>query len=108
MFSRITAALLIALAATFISCKSPQRDNLSIVVLIENSPNSLDPRIGTDASSEHLQELLFNGLVERDSNYNFKPALSDHWNQPDPRTYIFHLRPNIHFHNNQPLTSRDV
>lgn len=108
MFNRITASLLIALTATLTSCHSPQRDNQTVIVLIENSPNSLDPRIGTDAVSEHLQELLFDGLVVRDSNYNFKPALATSWELPNTSTYIFHLRPNIHFQDGRPLTSRDV
>ena len=108
MSNRITSIILIALTATLTSCRSPQRDHQTVIVLIENSPNSLDPRIGTDAVSEHLQEILFDGLVVRDDNYNFKPALADHWELPDPSTYIFHLRPNIHFHDGRPLTSRDV
>jgi peptide/nickel transport system substrate-binding protein len=109
MFNRITPVLLLALAASLCtSCKSPQRDNQTVVVLIENSPNSLDPRIGTDAASQHLAPILFDGLIQYDSNYHFKPALSDHWNQPDPVTYIFHLRTGIHFHDGRPLTSRDV
>jgi peptide/nickel transport system substrate-binding protein len=112
MSKRITeifrASLFIALAATLTSCNSRPRDPETVVVLLENSPTSLDPRIGTDAVSEHLQEILFDGLVVRDDNYNFKPALAISWSQPDLNTYIFHLRPNIHFHNNQPLTSRDV
>ncbi len=108
MFNRITAIILIALTATLTSCHSPQSDHQTVVVLIENSPNSLDPRIGTDAVSEHLQELLFDGLVVRDSNYNFKPALAERWELPNTSTYIFHLRPNIHFQDGRPLTSRDV
>jgi len=112
MSKRITeifrASLFIALAATLTSCNSRPRDPETVVVLLENSPTSLDPRIGTDAVSEHLQEILFDGLVVRDDNYNFKPALAISWSQPDLNTYIFHLRPNIHFHNNQPLTSRQV
>jgi peptide/nickel transport system substrate-binding protein len=78
------------------------------VFLIESSPASLDPRIGTDAQSEHIDELLFDGLVARDSNFHFTPALAQSWEQPDPRTLIFHLRSGVRFHDGRPLTSRDV
>ena len=39
----------------------------TVVFLIESSPANLDPRIGTDAQSEHIDELLFDGLVARDA-----------------------------------------
>ena len=60
--------------------------------LIESSPANLDPRIGTDGQSEHIDELLFDGLVARDANFHFTPALADSWEQPDPLTLVFHLR----------------
>ena len=34
--------------------------------LIETMPINLDPRIGTDAQSQHLDGLLFNSLVAHD------------------------------------------
>jgi len=49
------------------SCRSA-RDPNTVVFLIESSPTNLDPRIGTDAQSEHLHELMFDGLVERDAS----------------------------------------
>jgi peptide/nickel transport system substrate-binding protein len=54
-----------------------KRDPNTVVFLIESSPADLDPRIGTDAQSEHLNELMFDGLVERDANFKFGPASSD-------------------------------
>ena len=101
--------LLFLLPALFlVSCRTPQRDPHTLVFLIESSPTSLDPRIGTDAQSEHIDELLFDGLVQRDSNFRFTPALAQSWDQPDPKTLIFHLRPGIRFADSRPLTSADV
>lgn len=34
--------------------------------MIQSRPAKLDPRIGTDEVSEHIDELLFEGLVDRD------------------------------------------
>jgi peptide/nickel transport system substrate-binding protein len=84
------------------------RDPKTVVFLIESSPTNLDPRIGTDAQSAHLDELMFDGLVERDSNYKFGPALAERWEQPDPLTLIFHLRDGVKFYDGQPLTAKDV
>ena len=89
-------------------CRSTPRDPGTVVFLIDSSPANLDPRIGTDAQSEHIDELLFDGLVKRDANFQFVPALAESWQQPDPRTLVFHLRSNIRFHNGHLLTARDV
>ena len=90
------------------SCHSPRSDKGTVVFLIESSPTNLDPRIGTDAQSEHIQELLFDGLVVRDASFRVAPGLAERWDQPDPLTLIFHLHPDVHFSDGRPLTSRDV
>jgi peptide/nickel transport system substrate-binding protein len=103
---RRVIALLVLL--TLFGCHSAPRDPRTVVFLIESSPSNLDPRIGTDAQSEHIDELLFDGLVARDSSFHFTPALAERWEQPDPLTLIFHLRSGVRFHDGRPLTARDV
>jgi peptide/nickel transport system substrate-binding protein len=101
--------LSLALAAVLLqlSCaRNPDRETL--VMIIESSPTNLDPRVGLDAQSERIDELLFDALVSRDEHFNLQPSLAERWEIPDPLTYIFHLRHDVHFHNGQPLTSRDV
>ncbi len=48
----LTAAFLLALCAC-----SRKPDPNTLVMIIESSPNSLDPRIGIDAQSERIDEL---------------------------------------------------
>jgi peptide/nickel transport system substrate-binding protein len=98
------AAVLLALAG----CHSASRDPGTVVFLIESSPSNLDPRIGTDGQSEHIDELLFDGLVARDASFHFTPALAESWEQPNPLTLVFHLRVGVRFHDGRPLTARDV
>ena len=98
-----TAGLLFCTA-----CRHTQSDRGTVVFLIENSPTNLDPRVGIDEKSEHIQELLFDGLLVRDASYRVAPGLAERWEQPDPLTLTFHLRPNVHFSDGRPLTSRDV
>jgi peptide/nickel transport system substrate-binding protein len=100
----IALAALLALAG----CRAAPRDPGTVVFLIESSPANLDPRIGTDGQSEHIDELLFDGLVARDASFHFTPALAERWEQPDPLTLVFHLRNGVHFHDGRPLTSGDV
>jgi peptide/nickel transport system substrate-binding protein len=101
---------LLALAAliSLAGCGSAPRDPNTVVVLIESSPANLDPRIGTDAQSQRIDGLLFDGLVARDANFHFTPALAESWEQPDPLTQIFHLRRDVHFHDGRSLTAKDV
>ena len=100
----LALAMLVALAG----CHSAPRDPRTVVFLIESSPASLDPRVGTDAQSEHIDELLFDGLVARDASFHFTPALAESWEQPEPLTLVFHLREGVQFHDGRPMTARDV
>jgi peptide/nickel transport system substrate-binding protein len=87
---------------------SSKPDPNTLVMVIESSPTNLDPRVGVDAQSERIDELLFDSLVRRDDHFNLKPWLADSWEMPNEQTYIFHLHHGVHFHNGQLLTARDV
>ena len=77
-------------------------------MIIESSPTNLDPRVGLDAQSERIDDLIFDDLLTRDAHLNVAPGLAERWEIPDPRTYIFHLHHDVKFHDGRPLTSRDV
>ena len=78
------------------------------MVAIENSPNSLDPRVGTDAMAERIGGLIFDALVRKDERFEMQPWLATSWEQPDPLTWIFHLRDNVRFHDGRTLAANDV
>jgi peptide/nickel transport system substrate-binding protein len=99
---------LLGTAVALGGCRSAPRDPNTVVFLIESSPANLDPRIGTDAQSQRIDALLFDGLVARDASFQFTPALAERWEQPDPLTLVFHLRSGVRFHDGRPLTARDV
>src|SRR5256886_8182554 len=100
----IFAALLIL---TSLSC-SGRADPETLVMIIESSPTNLDPRVGLDAYSERIDDLIFDDLLTRDDHLNVQPGLAERWEIPDPRTYVFHLHRGVKFHDGRPLTSRDV
>ena len=74
-------------------------------MIIESSPTNLDPRVGIDAQSERIDNLIFDDLLSRGDDLNVTPGLAERWETPDPLTYIFHLhhrrevsrRPPAHF-----------
>lgn len=98
----------LACLLALIGCRSSPRDPQTVVFLIESSPANLDPRIGTDAQSQRIDELLFDGLVARDAHFHFTPALAERWEQPNPLTLVFHLRAGVRFCDGRPMTARDV
>jgi peptide/nickel transport system substrate-binding protein len=77
-------------------------------MIIESSPTNLDPRVGIDAQSERIDNLLFDDLLSRGDDLNVAPGLAERWEIPDPLTYIFHLHNSVRFHDGRVLTSRDV
>jgi len=104
-------ALVVTLAVfllAFVASCGGRTDPNTLVMIIEFSPSNLDPRVGVDAQSERIDELLFDSLVRRDEHFNLKPWLADSWEIPDPQTYVFHLHQGVRFHSGQPLTARDV
>jgi len=99
--------VLIALLVPLFACSKP-RDLDTLVMIIESSPANLDPRVGLDAQSERIDELLFDALVHRDEHFDLHPWLAERWETPNPVTYVFHLRHGVQFHDGRPLTARDV
>jgi peptide/nickel transport system substrate-binding protein len=104
------AAALVAIGFCLLlaGCGHQRPEPGTVVMLIESSPLNLDPRIGTDAQSERIGELIFEGLLRRGENFELKPRLAESWEIPDPLTYIFHLRHDVRFHDGRPMTSADV
>lgn len=91
-----------------LSSSQPDRPPGYLVVGLESNPTHLDPRYATDANSIRIGALLFNSLTRTDQNGNLQPDLAERWETIDDRTYIFHLRKGVTFHNGKPLTAADV
>jgi peptide/nickel transport system substrate-binding protein len=108
-FFRVTILLGLvgALVLPLLSCSQAPDPN-TLVMIIESSPTNLDPRVGIDAQSERIGELLFDALLTRDEHLNVAPGLAERWEIPDPLTYVFQLHRGVTFHDGRPLTSRDV
>ncbi len=101
--------ILILLVALLPGCRSPQAAGPGdITFVLDLAPTNLDPRIGQDATSARLQQILFSSLLRTDEQYNLQPDLAETWEVPDPLTYVFHLRRDAQFHDGKPVTAKDV
>ncbi len=102
------AALVCVIAICLLLSCSAKPDPNTLVMIIESSPTNLDPRVGIDAQSERIDGLIFDDLLSRGDDLNVAPGLAEHWEIPDPLTYVFHLHHGVRFHDGRPLTARDV
>lgn len=66
-------------------------DDAVIRFAVAAAPSILDPRIASDASSERVNELLFDRLVALDEHGNPQPAMAD-WQQLSTTHYRLSLR----------------
>jgi peptide/nickel transport system substrate-binding protein len=103
-----TCVALAILLGAMSGCHGVAREAGTVVVVLESSPNNLDPRQGTDAQSERVGGLIFDALVKKDENYNLRPWLATSWEQPNALTWVFHLRDGVRFQDGRPLEAEDV
>jgi len=99
--------VLTSLLCPLLSCANKPDPN-TLVMIIESSPTNLDPRVGIDAQSERIDNLIFDDLLSRGGDLNVAPGLAERWEIPDALTYVFHLHSGVRFHDGSMLTSRDV
>jgi peptide/nickel transport system substrate-binding protein len=107
----VKIAILALLAGSLlVSCGGRPGGNPAdlLSLAIDVGPGSLDPRLDSDESSRRVQQLMFNALISFDDHGDPTGDLAASWENPDPLTYVFHLRPGVLFQDGRPLTSDDV
>jgi peptide/nickel transport system substrate-binding protein len=90
------------------SCSTPSPSNGVINIAVLSSPNSLDPRIGSDETSQRIHTLVYDYLLALDDRLRVVGGLAESWEQADPVTYIVRLRKGVKFHDGHELTADDV
>ena len=79
-----------------------------VTIAVFASPNSFDPRVGTDEVSQKVYHLVYDNLLNLDDQLRVAPGLATHWEQPDDKTFVVHLRSGVTFHDGRRLTAKDV
>lgn len=99
-------ALLIAFPAPAELASSPAA---RLVWGVHTKPAAINPVLTTQSVSASLMDLIFNSLVRVNSRGGIEPDLACSWDiSRDEKTYTFHLRKGVLFHDGRELTSRDV
>lgn len=70
---------------------------------------TLDTMTGMAAMTCYPGQMMFETLIAYDEGYNIAPMLAESWEASDnSRTWTFHLRKGVKFHNGKEMTSEDV
>jgi peptide/nickel transport system substrate-binding protein len=81
----------------------------SLRIAYAAEPKNLHPQIDSGTEGVYIQMQVYDSLVNVDPNGKIIPGLATALpEQPDDKTYIFHLRQNVKFHNGKPFTADDV
>jgi peptide/nickel transport system substrate-binding protein len=69
---------------------------------------SMDPYTRNETFQLTFTQNIYDPLVRRDRELKVQPALATGWEQPDPLTWRFHLRPGVKFQGGENFTADDV
>ena len=67
-----------------------------------------DPHSQNENLTNNINILVYEPLLVRSKTLELLPALADSWQQLNPTTWRFHLRPGVKFHDGTPFTADDV
>ncbi len=75
---------------------------------LTTEPTSLDPAKVEDGTTIDLIQQVFEGLVIWSDKNEITPNLAENWDlSPDGKTYSFHLKKGVKFHNGREMTATD-
>ncbi len=97
-----------ATGATPATPATPKRGG-TLIAAAEIDPVSLDPHTNSNFSAAQGFEHLYESLTGYNEKNQIVPMLAQKWEISNGgKTYVFHLRPNVKFHNGQTMTAEDV
>ena len=88
--------------------EAPSPDPNIITIAARVGPNNLHPLKANDEGTARVGQLMYDSLMDTGEDLRAHPRLAERLEQPDPLTYIVHLRRGVKFHDGHELTARDV
>ncbi|MBC7098451.1 ABC transporter substrate-binding protein [Candidatus Bipolaricaulota bacterium] len=81
----------------------------TLTIALAKDATNLDPAFYLDTPSFNVMEQIFDTVVTyAQGSTEIIPLLAESWENPDPLTWIFHLRSGVRFHNGEELDAEDV
>ncbi|MCQ2285473.1 MAG: ABC transporter substrate-binding protein [Bacteroidales bacterium] len=94
--------LFLVLSFLTFSCKKADENQNKMIFHYNESSGitTLDPAFASGQAVIWACNQLYNGLVDLDDSMHIVPAIAKSWEiSPDGKTYTFHLRQDVQFHN---------
>ena len=113
----LLGALGVGLGATMLphtrgSAQSPEATAItraqSLTIDMSAEPDTLDPALTYAPSGWSIVHSVYDSLLQFDNEGNLELLLAESWEWTSPTTIAVTLRPDITFHNGEPLTSKAV
>lgn len=80
-----------------------------VVIGLAGDAYSLDPFPLNETITNAINNHLYSSLVAADRNLQIEPALAEDWEiSDDAKTWTFHLRKDVKFHNGNDFTADDI
>ena len=98
----------VAVLSLMLTVAASQSDAKTFRYAYRIDPASLDPHALAETFTLSWLGQIYEPLVGRGKNLELVPALATKWEQPNPTTWRFHLRPNVKFHNGESFSADDV
>lgn len=95
-------------ATTASAVASTPKTGGAVTWAIESDVVNLIPFGGISTANMWGRELIYDSLLEWDKDLKVQPALAEKWEAPDDKSWIFHLRQGLKFHNGDEVTADDV
>jgi peptide/nickel transport system substrate-binding protein len=76
-------------------------------VLIPSAPLSLLPNASSEDVTQTVLQNVYESLVDLDATLRLRPGLAESW-YTQGGTWVFHLRPNVRWHDGSPLVAQEV
>ncbi len=87
----------------------PAESGGTLIDAMSGEPSGLIAMIAGESAASAIAGNIFNSLLKYDRNLELTGELAASWDiSPDQRTITFHLKPDLKWADNQPLTSADV
>lgn len=88
----------------------PPPEESDVLTVVQSSVRIGDPHIVSDGlAARSIIKTIYDALVSLDASGAYRPALAESWEvSDDARSWTFHLRDGVTFHNGESLSADDV
>src|SRR5699024_962311 len=101
-----------ACSTTNINNTSNPKETITVddlIVARKADANNIDPHfISDNPTSNYVFGKVYEGLIRKNKDLKYEPALAKSWEQPDDVTWIFHLRNDVTFHDGTDFNAQAV